>query len=205
MRATALSLLFAATWLASTVFALVARNLNHQARADQPPEYPQGYDAKTCPLDGTPILLSATSAGCDATMLPAAVLSPARVPSSMTQRDLTTEALSQVCRQVARFPFRLEDHPLRCLNVETSTLQPGLYIVSVDAHTSLRSLFVAQYVPPFTVYFHGNYNGVNRIGGQFQIHTPVRLRMMLVWWGGHGLGEIGLFKLGPKGYVGPSS
>ena len=101
LRVKSLSLLCAAIWLRSTTAsALVRHSLDRTARADTRPEYPEGYDAKTCPLDHTTtILLHASPAMSEADTQHAAVLTAST--SSVTQRELTPPTCP---RSVARSP-----------------------------------------------------------------------------------------------------
>ena len=193
-----LSLLCGAIWLASTAFALVARLSAHQARADTTPKYPKGHDARTCPLDSTRIILHPMPAGSVAVTPPAAVLHPA-LRLSMTQRDLTPDELSQVCRQVSSFTFQPGQYHV--LDVATSTVQPGLYVVSVKANSLIRTLHIYSMAGTLTTYFVVHNNQLNHIGGQFQIPAPVRVHIVLTLWWTNAAGEIALFKLGPKNYL----
>ncbi len=198
------SLLFAATWLASTAFALVARSPNHQARAENLPEYLNNHDAKRCPLDSTTIDLHTIPTGSEAVTQPAAALSRVLMPSK-TQPDLPPDSLSQVCRQVGLFTFQARNYDGLSLGVATSIVQPGLYVVSAQADALIGGLHIDNLNGPLTVYVHVHDNQLNHVGGQFQIHAPVRLRIVLGLWWVDAAGEIGLFRLGPRGYVGTSS
>jgi len=188
-----------------TAFTLVACHVTHQARSDLTPEYPQGHDAKTCPLDSTKIVLQLALANPDALTQLAERLPPASM-ASMIRRDLTPDELSQVCRQVASFTFPPGHYPQRDTAVWTSTVQPGLYVVSVKANMLIRTLVVADDALPYHNYVIVHNNQFDYIGGHFQISTPVRLHIVLSFWSANVAGgEIALFKLGPRGYVGPPS
>lgn len=204
MRRSSLSLLFTAIWLAPTAFALVARSPNHQARAEKTPEYPNSHDAKRCPLDSTTIDLHTIPTGSEAVTQPAAGLSRVLMPSK-AQPDLTPDSLSQVCRQVGRFEFQAQNYDGLSLGVATSIVPPGLYVVSAQADALIRGLHIDNLEGPLTVFVHVHDNQLDHVGGQFQIHAPVRLRIVLRLWWTDAAGEIGLFRLGPRGYVGTSS
>lgn len=196
-----------ATWLASmTAFTLVACHVTHQARSDPTPEYPQGYDAKTCPLDATKIGLQPAPVNSDALTQLAERLPPASMASKI-RRDLTPDELSHVCRQVASFTFPPGHYPQLDTTIWTSTVQPGLYVVSVKANKLIRTLVVADYALPHPKdYIIVHNNQFDYIGGRFQISTPVRLHIVLSFWSANVAGgEIAMFKLGPRGYVGPPS
>ena len=178
----------------------------------------EGYDSKTCPLDRTTITLHPSPTR------PKALTRPAGIPrlstSSMTERALPPDVLSQICRQVALFPFTGVQG--LSLQLEPLTVQPGLYVVSVTANIVIEGLYI--YDIPHEVPLHGghlpppppaqtqvahlaaaevNNNEVN-IGLQFPILTPVRLTIVLRTRGPNASGELALFKIGPRGYRGPS-
>lgn len=211
MRAACLSLLYAAIWLTSTASALVARNPVLRARADTTTEYPRGYDAKTCPSDRTSITLRASPAPPEAVALPGAALAASRL--SEGKRALSPQDLSQVCRQVAHFPFTGADYYApppsvrRVLTLATSLIQPGLYVASVKANMLIRGLEIDD--KPSTPWQHGNIARVendlaDRMGVRFRIVTPVHLKITIRYWVAGTAGEFGLFKIGPSGYNGPS-
>ena len=91
------------------------------------------------------------------------------------------------------------------MEVHTPIVQPGLYVVSVTSESLLSGLLVWNMDPPFTLYFGEDLDHVNLIGVQFQIHAPIRLHIIVKLRSIYATGEIGLFVLGPRGYVGPSS
>lgn len=211
MRVTSLCLLYAAIWPTSTTLALVAHRSSLKLRADTTPRYPHGYNAKTCPLDSTPVTLHASAPTSGAVTLPDPALR-AR-PSSKTQRGLDPQFLSQICRQVAHFAFTGSDYyappPFsgRVLTITSSVVQPGLYVGSIKANKLIRSLEIDD--TPDIAWQHGSVasvwnNLVDQIGVQFRILAPARLKITIRFWGPDTVGEFSVFKIGPSGYNGPS-
>lgn len=211
MRVTSLCLLFAAIWPTSTTLALVAHRSSLKIRADTTPGYPQGYNAKTCPLDSPSIILHASPPTSKAVILPNPALRAP--PSSKTQRDLDPQALSQICRQVARFAFTGSDYHApppfsgRVLTITSTIVQPGIYVASITANKLIRSLEIDD--TPYDQWQHGNVarvlnDQVNQIGARFQIVAPTGLKITIRFWWPDTVGEFSLFKIGPSGYDGPS-
>ncbi|MCJ1361097.1 hypothetical protein MMC16_000194 [Acarospora aff. strigata] len=189
-----LSVLSAAIWLTSTAFALVARPSDLRARADTTPKYPQGYDAKTCPLDTMTLIRHASLAKYE--VLPAA-LTP-----SLTQRDLIAKDLFHICRQVGRFPFTsvpTGPGPLHIVSMQTPMVQPGLYVATATANRWIRSLWIAG---DDEEYGAVNNNQADHIGVQFTAKR-VQLQIIILLWSANTAGELDLFKIGPIGYRGP--
>lgn len=211
MRATSLCLLYAAIWPTSTTLALVAHRSSPKVRADTTFGYPHGYDAKNCPLDRTSITLHASPPTSQAVTLPDPALRAP--PSSKTQRELTPQSLSQLCRQVARFAFTGSDYHTpppfsgSVLTITSSTVQPGLYVASMTANKLIRSLEIDDM--PYNEWQHGNVASVvndqaNQIGVRVQILAPTGLKITIRFWWPDTVGEFSLFKIGPSGYNGPS-
>lgn len=210
MRVMSLSLLHVAIWLTSTTFALVARRSSLEARGDTIPACPNGYDARTCPLDRTSITLQASPAPFEADSLPGAVRIAST--SSKTRRGLIPDDLAQICRQVAHFAFTGPDYyrppPYtgRILTLTSSTVQPGLYVGSLKADNMIRGLEIDD--APDNAWQYGNIarvdgNHKDHIGVQFRVWTPARLKMTVRFWSANTAGEFGIFKIGPSGYNGP--
>jgi hypothetical protein len=212
MHVTPLSLLYAATWLTSTTSALVARNPILRARADTTPEYPTGYDAKTCPFDRTSITLHASPPTPEAVTLTSAAL---RASTSLkTKRALSPGHLSQVCRQTAHFRFTGTDYYVpapfsgRILTLTTTSIvQPGLYVGSIKADKRIRSLEIDDMA--HVAWQHGNvaselFGEVDHMSVRFQIARPVPLKVTIRFWEADTVGEFSFFKIGPSGYNGPS-
>ncbi|MCJ1366406.1 hypothetical protein MMC16_005534 [Acarospora aff. strigata] len=218
MHVTSLLLLHALIWHTSTVVALVAARPSHlQTRAEPTPEYPKGHDAKTCPLDSTPMItLDTSSSDAEASLARAgAAVVPADSPSSPTttqRRDLTADQLRQICRQVGHFPFTRAGfggspgayHSVATVKLmKTSTVQPGLYVAILKANSLIRGLSVADAHAPWAHYAEVSDNRSDRIGVRFQVERPTRLRIGVTFWWTAPLGAVDLFSLGPRGWVGP--
>ncbi len=177
--------------------------MNLAARADTTPEYPEGYNAKSCPLDRTMITLYVSPSLSDAAMRNADTAST----SSVTQRDLTSIDLYHICRQVAKFPFTGADyadsHIGRGLRMTTSIVQPGRYVMSVTANMMVRALKVDELEDVGYDWSKQHYvaeinnNRFNRLGIRFEISAPRRLLISVGFWWANTAGEVALFKIGP--------
>lgn len=201
MRGKSLSLLYITVWLASTAFALVTRIEALRTQVDTTPEYPKGHNAQTCPLSSTRIILHTTPPESEAIRLPARVLSPTLM-QPRAQRELTPDELSQVCQQVSTFTF--ESSPFLFVSTTTtSTVQPGLYVISVKANVPIKTLNIWSTAGTNNLLVQ--YNQWNHIGGQFQIPAPAHIQIVLTFWSSNAAGELALFSLGPPHYMGPSS
>ncbi|MCJ1364255.1 hypothetical protein MMC16_003364 [Acarospora aff. strigata] len=210
MRLTSLSLLHVAIWQTSIVLALVAAPpLNLEARADITPEYPKGHDAKSCPLDSSRmIILHASPATSKPAIQPAAAAAlRASIPSKTQKRDLTPEELAQICRQVAHFPFSVAARgaDYRSLTMQTSTVEPGLYVATAKANMVIWGLTIREIHYPWNVYTYVWNNQDDHIGVRFQNLRSTQLQIDVFFNGVGVVGELDLFKMGPNGWRGPRS
>lgn len=208
MWVTSPSLLYAAIWLTSTAFALVLRPSNLEARADGTPQYPNGYDAKTCPFNSTMELQTSP-------VIVRADRWPVRVStvsnSTMVQRNSTPAELEQICRQIGRLDFTgaMYENSLngREFMLVTPEIRPGVYVVSLKGNMAIRGLEVDE-VRLQGAQVQGQLatvkdNHADHIGVQFTATVPMHLRIIVKFWEPNTEGQLGLFKLGPESYAGP--
>lgn len=145
MRLTSLSL-YAATWLTSTTFALVARPSNLQPRADTALRYPEGFDAPTCRLDSPHVILKASAAMTEPPPLPASA--PAAAKILRAAPPLPAADLAQICQQISRTSFTGADYAHsyngHTLDIETQLVQRGLYVITASADNILRGISIAD-------------------------------------------------------------
>lgn len=205
MRLTSLSL-YAAIWHISTTFALVARPSNLQVRADTTLKFPKGYNAQTCPLDRSNVVLTASPAKSKAFPPPASA--PAAPKAAMTRRVPPQAYPIPVCQTVCNIAFTGVDYEYSFdgLSLDVMTYMfvlPGEYAFIVNGNGFIRGLSLAQHYPdadllPVRIDHIIDNNPTNFLSVDFRLDRPTRLCFRITFYGPNVAGEIGLFTIVPS-------
>ena len=200
--------LYAAIWLTSTAFALVARPLNLQPGADKTSIYREGFNAQNCPFRSPTVILTGSPARSE--WLPRPASAPA-VPKSAMTRRVPPAAEAQVCQQIAQLSFTgavySGSYDGRTLSVLTqSPLQPGLYALMVTGNKNIRGISVVGYyggLPPPGPSMRDEIvqnNLSSSLGFTFRIERAAVLNFWVSLWTDDTVGQVVLFKLDPDGW-----
>lgn len=205
MRLMSLSL-YAAIWLTSTAFALIARPLNLQPGANKASKYPEGYNAQTCPFGSPTVLLMGSPARSETLARPTSA--PAAPKSAMTRR-VPPPAEAQICRQISQLSFTGADYrdsyDRHTFEVMTGELPPGLYAIVVVGNRRIRGISVAEYysdavTPPTLMNEIVRNNPANSLGIVVRLDRAAVLHSRIRYATTDTVGEVILFELDPDGF-----
>lgn len=197
--------LYAAIWHTSTTFAPIARPLHLHARADTTLEFPNGYDAQTCPLDRSNVALTASPAQSQAFPPPAPA--PAAPNAAMTRRRPPQPHPIPACQVLCRIPFTGANYrsSFDGLTLDLMTfhfLQPGHYAVTVRGNGFVRALSLAQHFPtadllPVRIDHVIENNPTNSLRVDFALSRWAKVCFRITFYVPDVVGEIGLFSIVP--------